>query len=326
LGSVSLNYNSIGLSPNPRRIKRVLRTFLFIRDLAVAEEKATLGERETVEGETTPNWEGIAIKWFLLAKFIVIQSEFPDVFDSITEDPSLLIELEEYYRMLNDDTTRHLGRGTGSSDMAGKDSGARGGDISITDSVDLEEAHTSKVETVTSISTTVSPKANTPSEGTDHAGNTGTAETNGVADNEATAETDVSKKDTLFGGRAEKYAKNYPKLPKILLEGGSKKEAYFSKIHMDDIKIYIYLIGALVETRQDRSLASTLNLNSLTDALQAQVMQTEGAAATEQAQYQELQLESDANNAAASMVAQAAQRKMQTNSKIFQGFDEVISG
>ena len=74
------------------------------------------------------------------------------------------------------------------------------------------------------------------------------------------------------------------------------------------------------------SLAEQLSLNALTDSLQAQVTATELAAATEQAKYQELQIEDDANNAAASSVAQAAQHKMQTNSKIFQGFDKVISG
>lgn len=72
------------------------------------------------------------------------------------------------------------------------------------------------------------------------------------------------------------------------------------------------------------SLIAGLKLNAGTDQLQAQVMATELAAATEQAQYKELQLEADANNAAASSVAQAAQHKMQTNSKIFQGFDEVL--
>lgn len=74
------------------------------------------------------------------------------------------------------------------------------------------------------------------------------------------------------------------------------------------------------------SLEAGRALNAGTDALAAQVMQTELAAATEQAQYQELQIETDANNAAANSVAQAAQHKMQTNSKIFEGFDQVISG
>lgn len=67
-------------------------------------------------------------------------------------------------------------------------------------------------------------------------------------------------------------------------------------------------------------------LNALTDQLQAQVMQTEGAAALELAQYRELQLESDANEAAARSVAEAASHKMQTNRKIMEGFNQVLEG
>lgn len=74
------------------------------------------------------------------------------------------------------------------------------------------------------------------------------------------------------------------------------------------------------------SLAAALQLNALTNQLQSQVMRTEGAAATEQAEYQELQIESDANNAAANSVAQAAAHKMKTNNSIFQTFDGIISG
>jgi hypothetical protein len=74
------------------------------------------------------------------------------------------------------------------------------------------------------------------------------------------------------------------------------------------------------------ALQAGIALNAGTDELQARVMETDLAAAREHAQYQELQIESDANNAAASSVAQAAQLKMQTNSAIFQGFDKIISG
>ena len=74
------------------------------------------------------------------------------------------------------------------------------------------------------------------------------------------------------------------------------------------------------------SLAAGRALNAGTDELAEQVRLTELAAAVEQAQYQELQIESDANNAAASSVAQAAQHKMKTDSEIFKGFDQVISG
>jgi hypothetical protein len=74
------------------------------------------------------------------------------------------------------------------------------------------------------------------------------------------------------------------------------------------------------------ALADALKLNALTDQLQSQVMGIEGAAATEQAEYQELQIEADANNLAASSVAQAAQHKMKTNNSIFQSFDGIIKG
>lgn len=74
------------------------------------------------------------------------------------------------------------------------------------------------------------------------------------------------------------------------------------------------------------SLRAGQLLNALTDQLQAQVMQTAGAAALEQAQYQALQLEADADNAAARSVAEAAQHKMQINRRIMEGFDQVLRG
>jgi hypothetical protein len=67
------------------------------------------------------------------------------------------------------------------------------------------------------------------------------------------------------------------------------------------------------------------SLHALTDQLYAQALNTELDAATEQAEYQELQLEADANNAVASSVAQAAQRKLKTNTEIFQIFDQIIA-
>jgi hypothetical protein len=74
------------------------------------------------------------------------------------------------------------------------------------------------------------------------------------------------------------------------------------------------------------SLQAGKALNEGADALQRQIMETELAAAAVEGEYQELQIESDANNAAANSVAQAAQHKMQTKSKIFKGFDQVIEG
>ncbi len=69
-----------GLSPNPRRIKRILRTFLFVRDMIVEDIR---------KGE---------IKISILAKLIAIQSQLPDIFDVIIERPSHLKELEKCYR------------------------------------------------------------------------------------------------------------------------------------------------------------------------------------------------------------------------------------
>jgi uncharacterized protein YjbI with pentapeptide repeats len=70
-----------GLSPNPRRIKRILRTFLFIRDMSIIGIK---------EGYIKPS---------LLAKLIVIQSQLPNIFELIAGRPSLLKDLEKYYRI-----------------------------------------------------------------------------------------------------------------------------------------------------------------------------------------------------------------------------------
>jgi hypothetical protein len=77
--------------------------------------------------------------------------------------------------------------------------------------------------------------------------------------------------------------------------------------------------------RGDRvvSLAG-LRLNALTDQLRSEVMASEGSAATERAQYEELQIESDASNPAASAVARAAREKMRANTEIFRGFDQLI--
>ncbi len=66
-----------GIPPNPRKIKCILRAFLFIRDVVKGDEE---------------------IKPSLLAKLIVIKYQFPDVFEAIAERPSLLEELEKYFR------------------------------------------------------------------------------------------------------------------------------------------------------------------------------------------------------------------------------------
>jgi KAP family P-loop domain len=70
-----------GLPPNPRKIKRILRAFLFVRDMAIEDVR---------NGSIKPP---------LLAKLIVIQNQFPDIFEAVAERPVLLEELENYYRM-----------------------------------------------------------------------------------------------------------------------------------------------------------------------------------------------------------------------------------
>lgn len=86
------------------------------------------------------------------------------------------------------------------------------------------------------------------------------------------------------------------------------------------------LTGAVLAGNQlsRASLAAGQQLNALTDQLRAQLMATEGAAADEHAQYAELRLEAEANEAAASSAAQGAQHKMRTNAKIMEGFDQVL--
>lgn len=75
----------IGLSPNPRKIKRILRTFLFVRDMVI--DDIDMG----------------IVKSSILAKLIVIQSQLPDIFEAVTESPSLVQELEKYYLSQADD-------------------------------------------------------------------------------------------------------------------------------------------------------------------------------------------------------------------------------
>jgi len=77
------NIFGVGLPPNPRKIKRILRAFRFVRD--VVNEGIREGSIQ-------------AIKVSLLAKLIVIQNQLPSVYEILPEQPSLLGELEKYYR------------------------------------------------------------------------------------------------------------------------------------------------------------------------------------------------------------------------------------
>jgi hypothetical protein len=71
---------AVGLPHNPRKVKRLLQTFLFIRDLA---------SEEVSKG---------VIKTPLLAKLIIIQNQFRRLYQEIADTPSLLDGLEKYFR------------------------------------------------------------------------------------------------------------------------------------------------------------------------------------------------------------------------------------
>ena len=73
------NIFGAGLPPNPRKIKRALRAFLFVRYVAAHDIR---------DNNISPS---------LLAKLIVIQTSFPLLFEAIAESPALLEELEKYY-------------------------------------------------------------------------------------------------------------------------------------------------------------------------------------------------------------------------------------
>lgn len=71
---------AVGLPHNPRKVKRLLQTFLFIRDLA---------SEEISKG---------VIKTPLLAKLIIMQNQFRRLYQEIADTPSLLDGLEKYFR------------------------------------------------------------------------------------------------------------------------------------------------------------------------------------------------------------------------------------
>lgn len=74
---------ALGLEPNPRRVKRVIRVFVFL--WALSRRKKELKDQ---------------IKPVRLAKVVVIQQTHPDLYNLLIQDsPLRLKELEEYFRM-----------------------------------------------------------------------------------------------------------------------------------------------------------------------------------------------------------------------------------
>jgi formylglycine-generating enzyme required for sulfatase activity len=93
---------SVGLEPNPRRIKRTLNIFLLLWRLA--QNRPDLQQN---------------IKAVRLAKIVIIQQYHPRLFELITGRPYLLIDLEQRLRSLTKETSEALeraGRGTGTGE------------------------------------------------------------------------------------------------------------------------------------------------------------------------------------------------------------------
>jgi hypothetical protein len=81
---------AVGLPPNPRKIKRVLRVFDFLRGLA----------RERISKGT--------VSLRLLAKLVVMQHEFRNVHTETQRQPSLIVALEVYSRGLSADESSSM--------------------------------------------------------------------------------------------------------------------------------------------------------------------------------------------------------------------------
>lgn len=97
---------SVGLEPNPRRIKRTLNIFLLLWRLA--QNRADLHEN---------------IKPVRLAKIVIIQQYYPRLFELITGRSYLLIDLEQRFRSMTKETSEALerttrGTGTGTADIS----------------------------------------------------------------------------------------------------------------------------------------------------------------------------------------------------------------
>lgn len=71
-----------GFPRNPRKVKRLLQTFLFLRDLDLVNDSDDKQKK----------------KPSLIAKMVVIQNQFRRVYEEIINSPALLPELEKYYR------------------------------------------------------------------------------------------------------------------------------------------------------------------------------------------------------------------------------------
>jgi formylglycine-generating enzyme required for sulfatase activity len=73
-----------GLLPNPRQVKRALNIFNLLRKIAEAQEKQNLIPQKS-------------IAWPLLAKTVLIQSQWPELYSKWCQIPTLVQELEKEY-------------------------------------------------------------------------------------------------------------------------------------------------------------------------------------------------------------------------------------
>ena len=91
-----------GLFPNPRQVKRALNIFHLLQEIARQREK-----RPAQEGGLPPR----SIAWPLLAKTVVIQTQYPDLYQLWRQYPLVMKMLErEYGRQVTSDDEMLLGR------------------------------------------------------------------------------------------------------------------------------------------------------------------------------------------------------------------------
>ena len=77
-----------GLFPNPRQTKRVLNIFRLLQQVALEREK-----REKTENTVSV----IEVAWPLLAKAVLIQTQWPELYRLWRHRPTLMQTLEEEY-------------------------------------------------------------------------------------------------------------------------------------------------------------------------------------------------------------------------------------
>ena len=78
----------VGLSPNPRRIKRTIIAFLLARDLMEKKDKTDVAKKQDEKYSSV----------LILAKLIVIQYQYPYIYEELIEKQEHWGYLEQYYR------------------------------------------------------------------------------------------------------------------------------------------------------------------------------------------------------------------------------------